>query len=554
MCDSMEFGECLKKLLAALDISGSKLAKALNVDPSLISKWVNCKKIPSYESSYIESIAEYIEKSILNSFQELKIDKVVNSIAEAEILQNKGIQIKEKIKYVLFQTQGYSIENKLNEKIPIQSSGATRFINRPEIEIPAKNDIRKKLSKKPGVTSQIPLTTSNSLIIGCREVLYAALSLFEEAAKTSPSSKGTIFITYNTDMSLLPFFDEFYLKWRKALIKVLSNGWEVNALIRLNGNLDRTLRLINDIQAYIEAGRFMPYYTNKYDSFMSGRELVVVPGIGALEFLSTRLNNQPDSAFYFRDSAAINIFIKNCIQMMSFGVPLVERCGLWENIEYPKIITKFDEIPSNRYLWKDGASSLSISLDLYQRYLKMSRRSSDEIDKLTEYHKRRLESFNSMLKCYKYKNIFTKESIEGMVRRGKYSINELYLIGKYKATPLDVVDNLKNMVHLLEKNDNYEIALVDKKAFHDEISLHWVVKEQKEVIFHMKDKRNSSALYNNPEDMLNSVIIREPAIVKAFEEKFLNIWNHIIPQNKDKREVILWLNNQIKILSESHNI
>ena len=42
--------------------------------------------------------------------------------------------------------------------------------------------------------------------------------------------------------------------------------------------------------------------------------------------------------------------------------------------------------------------------------------------------------------------------------------------------------------------------------------------------------------------------IEEPMAVKAFEEYLIEKWEHIAPINKDKNEVISWLQGQIKLL------
>ena len=67
------FGECLKKLLKIMNLKGGTLAKGINVDPSLVYKWLRNERVPSYSSSYIDSIADFLMKCIINSFQHTKI-------------------------------------------------------------------------------------------------------------------------------------------------------------------------------------------------------------------------------------------------------------------------------------------------------------------------------------------------------------------------------------------------------------------------------------------------------------------------------------------------
>ncbi|NLK35905.1 MAG: helix-turn-helix transcriptional regulator, partial [Gracilibacteraceae bacterium] len=67
------FGECLKKLLKIMNLKGSALAKGINVDPSLVYKWLRNERVPSYSSYHIDSITDFLMKCIINSFQHTKI-------------------------------------------------------------------------------------------------------------------------------------------------------------------------------------------------------------------------------------------------------------------------------------------------------------------------------------------------------------------------------------------------------------------------------------------------------------------------------------------------
>lgn len=69
MSEKVTFGECLRLLLLALDISNNRLAKGINVDASLVSRWLHEQRIPSYNSDHLENIAVFLSENILNSLQ-----------------------------------------------------------------------------------------------------------------------------------------------------------------------------------------------------------------------------------------------------------------------------------------------------------------------------------------------------------------------------------------------------------------------------------------------------------------------------------------------------
>ncbi|WP_054750058.1 helix-turn-helix transcriptional regulator [Ruminiclostridium josui] len=111
MPTNMKFGECLRYLLSIFEVSIAKLSKVINVDNSLVNRWVNEKRTPAYNTDYVEKISEYLSGCILNSYQLQYLDEFFIKVCGD---YNIEIDTKEKIKKILLQAQGYSIEYKKN--------------------------------------------------------------------------------------------------------------------------------------------------------------------------------------------------------------------------------------------------------------------------------------------------------------------------------------------------------------------------------------------------------------------------------------------------------
>lgn len=90
---------CLKQLLNTLNINENKLAKAINVDPSLISRWVNGKRPISAKSDYIKVISNYLSKNVYDKSQIIKIQSMCQNL---EVGTNRDYNdVKENI-YIIF--------------------------------------------------------------------------------------------------------------------------------------------------------------------------------------------------------------------------------------------------------------------------------------------------------------------------------------------------------------------------------------------------------------------------------------------------------------------
>jgi hypothetical protein len=106
---NFKFGECLSLLLAILDISANRLSKTINVDSSLVNRWVNERRIPAYDSIYIEKISEYFAKNIHNSFQIQRLNELYLKICGNKETAESP---KEKIAKMLFEAQGFLLSVK----------------------------------------------------------------------------------------------------------------------------------------------------------------------------------------------------------------------------------------------------------------------------------------------------------------------------------------------------------------------------------------------------------------------------------------------------------
>lgn len=120
------FGECLAAILSALDLKCSKMAKEINVDPSLIYKWLREERVPSYDTPYIELISSYIANKISNSFQMEAITDLLK-INGIEIKENSSAEIKNKIIMWLQESQGYSL--KLMKKAKVDKSAKNQKVS-----------------------------------------------------------------------------------------------------------------------------------------------------------------------------------------------------------------------------------------------------------------------------------------------------------------------------------------------------------------------------------------------------------------------------------------
>ena len=551
------FGECLDAILNALDLKCSKLAKEINVDPSLIYKWLRGERVPSYDTSYIELISNYIASKINNSFQmEAIIDLLDKHGIETSETSNMNLQ--NKIRIWLQEAQGYSI--KLLKKAKTRKKD--NWDNVSSIASFLKNIDINKYTEKNNCTSNMagPDSAMNGnlfcshdnvqIIKGQREVIYSAIKLLEQAQKEPNSDGDKMLITLNSERGILFDDDDLRYKCIHALYEALSYGWNIILQIRLNNNTQRTIKIIEDLQALLSWGNITVYYNKIDDDNFILNELCIIPHTGALFCFSSKVGQPVDRAFWYHEKESIEMLTAYFFQQLTFAKPLFKSYPSENTMEFQRIFAEIEEVPGDKYVFKNGLSTVTIPLNLYEKYLKLGNRTREEVSYRKFLHRKRLESFEAQVKYYQFKDICFIESLERLVKVKKYSFDECYILENRIPDDDDIVCHLENLINMLRRYDNYEIAFVSKKDFSSMSNICWAVKGNLSVLIGTSNKRVPGDDNFNTE---MNFMANEKSFVNAFRDYFLKIWGCIPYENKNKRNSINLLQSLIKICKAGSN-
>ncbi|MBU3175303.1 hypothetical protein KPL47_02860 [Clostridium estertheticum] len=501
MITKVKFGECLQLLLSSLDMSNNRLAKGINVDSSLISRWLHEQRIPSYHGNYIESITNFLSENILNSIQEQRLNDVFKIICWDFDIR---IPSKDKIMKALLESQGCSLEGK-------------------KIRINKKIDLSNK--------------DNNNIIIGRKNVLASILALIETAGKEKCKDNNVIYLSSDNNLDLIKIQEDF-IGWKEAILKALINGWTVKFLFKLNQNIKEIMNLILFTIPLLETGRFLLYYYKTYDVASQGREVVIIPGEGAFSCFSTSLNSEIDCAFYTNNQVGIDILCKNFnIILLPLSKSLMEYYDLDESIAYNNSFDESDNTAGSRFLFKNSLSLLLIPNILLKKLLEKLSFTDDQLIKILELHKRRVNSFLLNIKQHEYLDIYLLSSMQNIIKNKELSFYCFNVVNTINFDIEDIIILIQNIINLLKTYDNYKFSFVNETLYKSKGNTvsSFIIKERHSV--HIKSSKHA-------------IVIQEPMVVNAFEGYFKEIWEQISPIDKDKKEVIKWLSHQLDTLKE----
>ncbi len=545
MTTNIKFGECLRSLLSILDISIVKLSKVINVDNSLVNRWVNEKRIPAYNTDYIEKISEYTSSCILNSFQIQYLDELFLKVCGDSKTE---ISPKEKIKRILLQSQGYSLECKkkilnenkthlvCNKKVLKSIDNYQHYFKQND-----NTNINIDLLNTQDSNFSINLSSEDKIVIGYKNVLAASISLLEDTS-IKKCNNDVIYISFNDNMFIPSYYNNL-ISFRDAVLKAINNGWSVLFLLKLSNNITNIVNFIDFARPLINTGKFHPYYFKKYDLFSIYQEFTVISEAGTLLGLPNDLHSEIETAFYFRNKVAVNIFKDKFNSLIPKYTSVLVKYYKHNNlIDYSNFLTDQEDIIGNRILYKHDLSILLLPENIYIKLLQRKNLKNNEINTSLKFYKRRLKAFLSNIYNYKYTDIYHIDCINNLIKHRKLY---LYLYNKVLLINLeleDVIEILKNIVTLLEKYDNYNIAFISQNSNIANSIFYCVVKERNSV---MLETYECSKYI--PEVRLS---ITEHTLVKAFEVYFDEILDQVVPMNKDKNEIINWMQYQINLLKK----
>ncbi len=531
--NNMTFGECLKCMLSALEVSMNRLAKYINVDNSLVNRWVHEKRIPPYGSAHIENIAEYLSKNVHNTFQISYINDIITKQGLwAENLSNT----EDKIKKILFEAQGYSLE--CRKKLLIKKKEMMSEIKHRDL-IETKTIAYMKQFK--GIEGIIELSSNDKVIFGSDNIIKFLLELLNEASLIGRQDNKTIYITYNN--SIITANDEI-VKTKKYFVRIIKKGWKIIFLLKLDNNVKRILSFIEFAMPLIKTGECIIYYYNNYGLSDEQRETFVIPEVGAMSIFVNNFNSEIKTAFYLKSITAINVFKEYFeVQLKNNAHPLIRHYSENEYKEFCRILSESEDSIGNRMVYTSNLSTMMLPEHIYLKLLNNCMLSDDIIKFAFKNYKKQCNAFKRNIKHYEYNEIYLMDSINSLIKSRKFYLYYYSGIKQVKLEIEDVIKLLERIIYNLKTYKNYNVLFINKKdeklIMKEDFS--FVLKERKTFFYECcyKLKNNYPAV---------RISVDEPFILKAFEEYFRKTWDHISPVYREKADVIRFLQRQIDAL------
>jgi transcriptional regulator with XRE-family HTH domain len=518
--DGPSFGGYLNTLLTERNLTPRDLASLLDLDLSLVYKWLRGERTPRFNSGHADSIAE-------------------------------ALQVPPTERQTLFQSQVRSLrERPAHRSRPTPRS---RFVSAP---VDALIDHRTKFLPGRAPTPRGMKSSTATPVEGVMRGPRATLEAAVEMLATAPSPRSldqTILLTWQGEGALDPFNPPFGTNWVYEMRGALARGWKVKQIWRLNRDISRSVTLVQTMLDLVGAGAYESFFIPKHGTLQAPYDVLIVPGHAATLFFATADGSAVDSAMVTRDPAQIALYSAHFELLAKSAQPLMES--------YPRrMVGLFDKVQAESELRSPGRLFVKYSPSVMTEPADFNSETSFVAERmrdmgftgaaLTHRLERRRERLMALLahaETTDYRDICTMQSIEDIVSHGWYLENAQ--IRPTKGAPVaERRQHLENAIAVLERYPHFQLALLDEgeaNALKVTRETMWEALGGERVLI------NACSIDGDDQPVYMDITLNEPNIVAAFVNYYESLWQRIAQAHRDKKWVIAWLKKRLRDIPDA---
>ena len=416
------FSEKLNFLMEITNVQNNKLATAVKVDASHISRLRHGTRRLPKNQTYLLPMALYFSRQINLDYQK-KI------IGDAIGIKGEWPDDNEMVAKLLY--------NWLLDNMSANDAAVDSIIQSFSMKEQKKNE---------NTYVEIKQNTDNKSyyygIEGKREAVIRFLT--EVANEDTPQ---TLLLFSDEEMSWL-YEDRMYAKkWAVLLKNVLMRGNRIKIIHTVSRDLNELLEAVAKWIPIYATGAIEPYYYPKLRDGLFQRTLFIAPKTAAITSTSVHQKTDEMLNVYIEDDAAVSALVKDFQNYLSLCRPLMHIYNVLNADSFKKLYLEFMEAEGDCISFRNDLSIPTMPQSLINEL---------ENDSLSALYPRVSKSFLDTLKNFSFTEILSlpKED-EAVIHSAMLGIGDIKLTNKQHTA------HVKNIISLLKTNANYDVVLSD---------------------------------------------------------------------------------------------
>lgn len=442
----MLFNEKLDTLMKAISVTNSQLGKAINVDPSLISRWRTGKRLPTGKNDYISAIASFFAARAKKEYQKAALYDILGFVpengADAGPLQA-------------------TIINWLGSWERIVKSPVNSMLD--NMKLPVKHSI----TLNEGEGQHIPEIQQKVEVFYDSTGMKAAMIRFLNTVLTVDKPCNLMLFS-DESLNWLQEDKTYCNNWFGLLLSALSKGHRLKIIHNLQRELSDMISMINHWLPIYMTGAVEGYYCPKYRDNIFRNTIFIAPDIMALTSSSISLYSGHTHTLLYTDKRIISGILNEYHVFLNICRPLMRIFSNSGIVHYKDLIVSFDMEQTDFYSYSSSFSAYTMPETLFSRLISETSLSDTVKNEMLKVYKFRRDMFEKNIMYRKTTEIIILPSPEELSdeNSGCYKVHMMgcTLPGYNKE---DCSEHLAFIYELLNKYEKYNLIFASHGNYPD---------------------------------------------------------------------------------------
>lgn len=529
----MSFYEKLTFLMNLYKVSNNKLAREINVDPSLVSRWKSGSRTPSSNSPHIRCIAEYFLR--LNGFpqQKAKLLQTLSVFRPHSNPEDTGWQLSALTDWLNASGQEQKPGSRQSPSENQQASTAAIVLikgisqvmsslhdfNSPSVPPSGMSVLKEKC--RPGEMRQYELFTGRE---GKRQAVINFL--YTVLASEEPLE---LLLTSQEDIRWMTESREFLLHWAQLLKAVIEKGHKITLIHVVNRDPSEIVGILHYWMPLHLTGKIHSYYYPRYMETRSKSTYFIIRNKAAVVSFAAEGQEGSSLTFFFQSSTEAAVFEASFTAILSECKPLFTTYAGKSRFQFLKQLAAAEARPCAGYSAKSGLNPLFLQESVLEEKLRSAGMESIQIREYMEIFRGRKARFHENLRHFRQIEILPLELLDEIHRTGMYAFPETEMCTSHqiRLEGSEMAEYMESLIETLVANDDYEIVLSGSSASEYRLLIDITLREGYCAAFSAVSEGKQVA-----------IILHEGNILRSLELYFEDYLQLIPSANKSKNWVI----------------
>lgn len=454
----------LNTLMTELNISNIKLAKGINIDTSLVSRYRSGKRIPSDKNRIVNDICEFVIKYNLN-----KVANILN-------IDSNNIKKEEVFKRLL--------DWFLEEKKELKTTSIDKFLE----SIDTFN-----------LDTNLALTLSSDMLrISNGSIKEFEVYHDEEGLRNAVLRFLTSIAKENENREILFYSDEsidwltrdktFTKKWAMLMFYILNKKNNIKIIHNINRNINEIIEEIENWIPFYMTANVVPYYFKNNNDNHFSHTIMVADNLSSV-YSSHVYNSSAEVSYYYSNyKSEVKNMSEQFKVLLSYCDPLMKQYTKDHKKEYINDLKQFEYSKTKTKTLLSTLPLYTMPYSLLESILEKNNIDNVIKKELIEYYQNRVNAFNENILNYKHIDYCQINSLKD--KELVIDIPEIIIKKSLYYDEKDLIEHIKNIDNISKKNSNYVFKTI-KETNLNNLS---IIYKENTGVFLIKNSNPSVAL------------------------------------------------------------